>query len=367
MKETDIYIYAQIGQGGITAEFIRKKLATAGETVNVHINSPGGEVYEGYTIYNILRNSGKKINVIIEGLCASIATLIACAGDTIIMNPTAEFMIHNPMIGIEGDAEDLRKVAAQLDNIKQTIIAAYKRKTNKSEEELWEMMNKETFLSAVQAKEFGFVDDVQQALKVVAYFDMSKFKNENTMDQKILDSLTNLGKKIDGLFKSKPKNLDATLENGTAIQIDTEDMADIQGKAIIVVTEEGPQPAPDGEHTLADGRVIVVAEGIITEVKEAAAPEDPEALKAEIESLKAQLAEKTNEIENSKKETETIKAEAETLKAEVTEVKNEFEKMRNTVLGSAKDPKKVFVNRIDGKGENELLNGIANRIKNKFN
>lgn len=364
--ETHIYIYAQIGQGGVTADFVRKKLASATDEVTVHINSPGGEVYEGYTIYNILRNSGKKINVVIEGLCASIATLIACAGDTIIMNPTAEFMIHNPMVGIEGDSEDLRKVADQLDNIKKTIIAAYKRKTNKSEEELWDMMNKETFLSASQAKDFGFVDDVQQSLRVVAYLDIKKFKSEIPMDQKILDAINSLAKKFEGIFTKSPKNLDATLEDGTAIFIETEDDV-LVSKKVFVVSEQGNAPAPDGEHKLADGRIIVVKAGIIEEVKEAAAPaaEDSEALKAEIESLKAQLLERDTVIENAKKETETLKVETATTAAALVEVKNEFEKIRNTVLGNPKDPKKIFLNK-DDNNDNHYLSGLANKLKNKI-
>jgi ATP-dependent Clp endopeptidase proteolytic subunit ClpP len=366
MSESHIYIYSQIGQGGVTAESIRKKLVNAADEVVVHINSPGGEVYEGYTIYNILRNSGKKITVVIEGLCASIATLIACAGDKIVMNPTAEFMIHNPMVGIEGDSEDLRKVADQLDNIKKTIIAAYKRKTNKSEEELWKMMDSETFLSATQAKDFGFVDEVEQALRVVAYLDVTKIKSDKSMDQKILDSIESLGKKIEGLFKSKPKNMDLTLADGTPIVIETEDET-IEGKAIFIATPEGNKPAPDGEVTLADGRVITVAGGIITAVKEAEPEEQPaedvEALKAEIESLKALLAQKDTDVSNKNTEVETIKAESEVLKAEITNIKTDFEKIRNMALGSNANPAKKPIQ--EPATTNEFINNIKNKFKNK--
>jgi ATP-dependent Clp endopeptidase proteolytic subunit ClpP len=366
MSESHIYIYSQIGQGGVTAESIRKKLANTTNEVVVHINSPGGEVYEGYTIYNILRNSGKKITVVIEGLCASIATLIACAGDKIIMNPTAEFMIHNPMVGIEGDSEDLRKVADQLDNIKKTIIAAYKRKTNKSEEELWKMMDSETFLSATQAKDFGFVDEVEQALRVVAYLDVTKIKSDKSMDQKILDSIESLGKKIEGLFKSKPKNMDSTLKDGTPVFIETEDET-LEEKAIFIVTPEGNKPAPDGDHTLADGRIITVSGGIITAVKEAAPEEEPtedvEALKAEIESLKALLAQKDTDVSNKNTEVETIKAESETLKAEITNIKTEFEKIRNMALGSNANPARKPIQ--EKPETNPFINDLINKFKNK--
>jgi ATP-dependent Clp endopeptidase proteolytic subunit ClpP len=368
MSQTDIYIYSQIGQGGITAESIRKKVANAGDEITVHINSPGGEVYEGYTIYNILRNSGKKITVVIEGLCASIATLIACSGDRIVMNPTAEFMIHNPMVGIEGDAEDLRKVADQLDNIKKTIIQAYKRKTNKSEEELWDMMNRETFLSAVQAKDFGFVDEVEQSLRVVAYLDVTKIKSDRTMDQKILDAINSLGARIDGLFKSKPKNMGMTLQDGTQIMIETENENELTEKAVFVQTEQGMQPAPDGEHTLADGRVIVVAGGMIKEVKEAQAaqdqPEDVAALKAEIENLKTQLAASEESRKNEAQVAQTVKAENETIKAELTEIKNQFEGIRKMTIGNDKPPIKNQHQNDKGKGANYFDN-VAQLIKTR--
>ena len=93
MEQGHIYLYQEIGGGGVTANQIRKELArlNSADSICVHISSPGGEVYEGYTIYNLLKNSGKEINVKIEGLCASIATLIAMAGDTISMTPLSEF------------------------------------------------------------------------------------------------------------------------------------------------------------------------------------------------------------------------------------------------------------------------------------
>jgi ATP-dependent Clp endopeptidase proteolytic subunit ClpP len=366
MSESHIYVYGQIGSNGITADFMRKKIANSGESITVHINSPGGEVYEGYTIYNLLRNSGKPINVIIEGLCASIATLIACAGDHIKMNPTAEFMIHNPMVGIEGDAEDLRKVADQLDNIKNTIIAAYKRKTKKSEEELWQMMDKETFLSSNQAMAFGFVDEVSEGLKMVAYLDLKNFKQEKTMDQKMLDAINKLGDKFEALFSKKPKNLAITLEDGKEIFIETEDEI-LVGKAVFLVTPEGNIPLEVGDYVLADKRIIKVAEGgIIESVGEPQAKkeDEPEPNK-EVEDLKAQVADLTNKLIEKDLAIENAAKESVELKASVTEIKNEFEKVRNTVIGSNRDPKKVLITPKKDKEENSYLTGLVTTIKQK--
>lgn len=102
-----VFIYGGIGSGpGETSlKSVKAQLDPQAENYIVHLVSPGGEVFEGFGIYNILKNSGKKITTHIEGVCASIATLIAFAGDEIVMNKTSEFMIHNPNISdLKGDA-----------------------------------------------------------------------------------------------------------------------------------------------------------------------------------------------------------------------------------------------------------------------
>jgi ATP-dependent protease ClpP protease subunit len=226
--EGHIYIYQEIGGAGVTARAIQRELArmTDAQEVTVHISSPGGEVYEGYTIYNLLKNSGKKINVKIEGLCASIATLIAMAGDSITMTPLSEFMIHNPSGAIEGDARAMKDAATQLDAIKKTLVKAYKKRTKLSEAELWEMMDKETYLSPKEAIKLGFVDSQTERLKAVAYLDITKKTNK-------MSKLEQLIAKVDTLIKntgiSKIKNLETSLDNGTPIMIEGEEV--IQGAA----------------------------------------------------------------------------------------------------------------------------------------
>lgn len=171
--ESHIYIYGSIGQGGVTAERVKNELASAtSKDVVVHLSSQGGEVYEGYTIYNILKNSGKNIHVVIEGFCASIATLIALVGkDSPTIYETASFMIHNPFTGVEGDANQLRKTAEHLDAIKAELIKVYGEKTGLSTQELWDMMDKETFFTAKEAESAGFVKLSTDSFKAVAYFD----------------------------------------------------------------------------------------------------------------------------------------------------------------------------------------------------
>lgn len=145
----------------------------------VHIISPGGDVFQGQAIYNGLKNTGKKIKVQIEGVCASIATLIAGAGDEVVMNESAQFMIHNPRFdAISGDSQQLRTGAEQLDQIKTLLISTYKKKTGIPEDQLWEMSNKETWMLPDRALELGFVDEVVTSQKMVAMIRFDKMEHE---------------------------------------------------------------------------------------------------------------------------------------------------------------------------------------------
>lgn len=331
--EGHIYIYQEIGGAGVTARAIQRELArmTEAQEVTVHISSPGGEVYEGYTIYNLLKNSGKKINVKIEGLCASIATLIAMAGDSITMTPLSEFMIHNPSGAIEGDARAMKDAATQLDAIKKTLVKAYKKRTKLSEAELWEMMDKETYLSPKEAIKLGFVDSETERLKAVAYLDTTKNKNKMTKVDTILA-------KVDAILKnispSKLKNLETSLDNGTPIMIEGEEVA--QGAAVFIVTPEGQQPAPDGEHVLVDGTVIAVVGGKIESVGAPVEDKDEEknALKAENEALKTQLAEMTAKATEAENKATELSTNLTNYAEQLTSIKSELEEVKNLTVGA---------------------------------
>ena len=145
-----------------THDSVKSQLAALAdrESIQVHIYSPGGEVYAGYGIYNTLRNSGKKIETIIEGRAESMATFIALAGDVVkICNPST-FMIHMPRMGVHGTAESFEQGASELRNIENVMIARYAEKSKLPPEQIREMMRKETSMSAVQTKQYGFADQI---------------------------------------------------------------------------------------------------------------------------------------------------------------------------------------------------------------
>lgn len=156
----EIWIEGEITED--THEYVKSQLASmqAAGTVRVNIYSPGGEVYAGYGIYNTLRNSGKRIETIITGRAESMATFIALAGDVVkICNPST-FMIHMPRMGVHGTAESFEQGASELRNIENVMIARYAEKSKLPPEQIREMMRKETSMSAVQAKQYGFADEI---------------------------------------------------------------------------------------------------------------------------------------------------------------------------------------------------------------
>lgn len=147
--------------GAVVARDFRKALDQVGDVV-VRINSPGGDVLAGAELYNALREhstSGKgRVVVHVTALAASAASVVAMAGDQVLMNPTAYMMIHNPWSIAMGDADDLRQLADQLDEIGEGIIEAYRLKTGKSRAKLRELMDAETYMSAPTAIREGFAD-----------------------------------------------------------------------------------------------------------------------------------------------------------------------------------------------------------------
>ena len=135
--------------------------------VTVHINSPGGDVMAGAEIYSALRehslNGEGTVTVIVTALAASAASIIAMAGDRILMHPVAYMMIHNPWTFAIGDAKELRKTAKTLDVISEGLISAYEARTGKSRDELKRMLEAETWMSAGTCVEEGFADDIYGA------------------------------------------------------------------------------------------------------------------------------------------------------------------------------------------------------------
>jgi ATP-dependent protease ClpP protease subunit len=161
----EIFIYADIGMWGITANQFKLDLDALGEIkeLTIRINSYGGEVFDGNAIYNNLVAHPASKTVIVDGVAASMASVIAMAADPgkLKMPENAWLMIHDPSVGIFGTAEELRKNADLLDKLKAGVIKAYQRHATKlTKEELWDLMSEESWISAADAVTYGLADEV---------------------------------------------------------------------------------------------------------------------------------------------------------------------------------------------------------------
>jgi ATP-dependent protease ClpP protease subunit len=175
--EAEVMIYDAIGRRtdgtGISAkEFISDLNRLTASKITLSINSPGGNVFDGNAIYNALRSHKAQIHARIDGIAASIASVIAMAGDTVTMPENAMMMIHRPWSVAIGTSDDMRSQAEALDKIQIGIVSSYRSKTKLDDQRIKEMMAAETWMTAAEAVELGFADKMTDAVEMQASFDV---------------------------------------------------------------------------------------------------------------------------------------------------------------------------------------------------
>lgn len=189
-----IDIYDEIGHFGITAkQFLDDVKSIGNKDLNIRMNCVGGSVIDGLAIYNILKSHQGYVTINIEGLAASMGSVIALAADDVKMAENAYFMIHNPWGGAMGEAGEMRKTADLLDKMKSNLLSIYHKKTQLSEETLTKMMDEETWMSGQEALDKGFVDGLTAPIAVAAKANLDKFANVDV--DKIKNSLELLNNK----------------------------------------------------------------------------------------------------------------------------------------------------------------------------
>ena len=193
-KSAELILYGSIGSDeywdDISDKAFKQDIENLGDVENItlHINSPGGSVFSAVAIANTLKNHKAKITANIDGLAASAATIITSACDTVRMPKNALFMVHNPITFAYGNNQDMQKTLEMLNKVKNSIIETYLNKVKTDKETLSELMDNETWMSAEEAKEYGFVDEIldESVEKEVIEnkliinnmaFDISRFKN----------------------------------------------------------------------------------------------------------------------------------------------------------------------------------------------
>jgi len=294
---TEVMIYDEIGKYGVDAKsFIDEiKNIPNGTSVLLRINSPGGSVVDGLAIYDAISRMPQKVTTRIEGIAASMGSVIALAGDEVIMSENSLYMIHNVWGGEVGDAGDLRKAADLMDKMGDRLVSIYMSKSGNSEEQIRSWMNEETWFDSSEAVKYGFVDIIEEPIKLAARFDINKYDYKNKAlvnnlfnnikkESKMEKEFDNLKSFIADLFNKegevkevkildndvvveKMKTLEESIEesnkaivelNGTIVEKDgyiatLEDeissykVAKMEGTPSDVVPSKDPNPTPDAK------------------------------------------------------------------------------------------------------------------------
>ena len=266
----------------------------------IKIKSPGGSVREGWTIHDLLKNSGKHVKTIAEGELYSIATVIFLAGSEREILPHADGLIHMPRIpNPEGDfqASDLRGMAEYMDQEEEKILDLYVTETKQDKETLRDYMKKETMLSADDMVRLGFATRKIEPIKAVAYFNYKSNKMEEKDVKTFTEKLEAIGKDVKALF--------------SRIAVKDQELTDKAGKKLTLQKEAGDpavgdKATPDGVYEMESGKTITVLNGVISEVK------DAPVAKTDLEVANEKIAELQNllDAEKAKSAPDLVAAEA---------------------------------------------------------
>lgn len=313
MTEEGAEMMRWCGSDGVCFKDIDEFLASIAsddDTIDLRLHCEGGSVTEGWAIVDKLRASGKKITATVEGVCASMATVVLLAASERKAYPHASLLIHEPYIpeytlADAYRAEDLQKMADSLNAETQKILDFYVDRTGADRAELEALMKEDKFVDMERAKELGFISEILPAMSAKSRTPKAQAKwnnhnqNSNNMVEKknaIAEAWKALGEAL-GLSQPKAVAYELTTESGDTITIDKPEGED---------PAVGDTASPDGEHKMPDGTTIVVVDGVITEIKpaekqEGKTPEENE----ELAQANARIAELETELATAKAEAKT--------------------------------------------------------------
>lgn len=286
-------------------------------TIDIRLHCNGGEVLEGLAIYDKLRSTGKTISAVVEGTCASMATIILLAAplERRRAYKNAEFLVHEPYMAYStshGTAEELRRATEEMQRIEDKLVDIYVDRTTADRETIVNLMHNGKFIGTSEAMDLGLISTVIEpaSAKKVINPNINHINTETDMAETINVERSWLQKALAYLGlaegQEEPKKaLTLTTADGAELNVERED-----GEPQV-----GDKASPDGEHQMPDGKVIIVTDGEITEIRQPEEPEtdpEPDAKDEEIASLKAQVEELTAKIaelegkQKSESETEVL-------------------------------------------------------------
>jgi ATP-dependent Clp endopeptidase proteolytic subunit ClpP len=330
-NSADIYIFDEIGTYGVTAQdFISEIKGLKDMPINLRINSLGGDVFDGMAMYNVIKRRESKTTVYIEGIAASIATIIALGADEVVMAENSLFMIHNAWGGASGEAKDMRKTAETLEKITSELTDIYVKKTGLSYDAVAQMMDEETWLNAEEAYKLRFIDTISDSIKVAAKYDVSKFKNITQEEIKNKLSININNKKMTNELKEW-----------------------FNSKVEEIVT------SVKGE--------VKVSEDVVEQTTITVNLGDNEEITNKISAFEAKNIELSNKISLLEGELATEKGTNETLTVEVEGLNAKINKAdaKGTELNTDSDPAIVENKKVDANAD--FYNVLASRIRSKFN
>lgn len=216
---TDVFLYDDIGGYGIdSSSFVNEIKSIKSDTINVRINSVGGEVFQGFAIYQALREHPSKVNVFVDGVAASIASVIAMAGDKVTMARNAQMMIHDGHVVAQGNASDLSKMVDLLERTSNNIASVYAERCGGTVEEWRNAMIAETWYNADEAVKAGLADEVVASekraarnvadLRVFNYAGREFAPAPKTFDAVESEASKEINIDVDSLINSMKKGLD---------------------------------------------------------------------------------------------------------------------------------------------------------------
>lgn len=229
----------------ITPQSFRDELYAQEGDITLWLNSPGGNVFAAAEIYTMIRDYPHKVTVKIASIAASAASVIAMAGSTVEMSPTALLFVHDPSTIAMGNAKDMEKAIATLNEVKESIINAYMAKTGLSHNRISKLMSDETWINAKKAVELGFADEI-------LFDEKSKPDKKDEPDDPEEDKPEKPdeeGGDEDGDEKKETEKKPFKLESGDALwQYSTRIMGQtILGKITASAAHEGTEPPDDGK------------------------------------------------------------------------------------------------------------------------
>lgn len=298
-----------IGEGDVSFKDIDEALASRAEDdkrIDMSINSPGGSCLEGFAIYDAVRaQEGCIVTSEVIGECSSMASIILMAASVRRAHPNSRICIHKPRYADfyteTMTEEEAMKIYNDLHDETERLKKIYLERTKMTEEQLEALMSEDRYITAEQALEYGVITEIIQPMTAKK---QDKTKHSYTMK---LQALKEFAKKIG--FKMEPIAMTLNTEDGSTIEIEREEGEPAVGDAALSDT-------PDGEYKMADGTTIVIADGVITEIRpKEEQVEEEEATKEQVEEALAKAGEKIDALTA---ENENLKSQIEDLTSQLT-------------------------------------------------